>query len=158
STGFAHGRGLGGCARLASAECGGAKRGPTHERCARLAGYIARGLTAVHDVQEAIRAHVDDVRAIQATLASDGGTCAERQAQFQVLRARFGGSEDRSRHTWGRVMRTFAPGWLVGGEEAAWPRTTSTWNAGFASPKGTNAAYTATGTPGYGSSRKAPRC
>src|SRR5215467_263422 len=85
STEVAHGRGLGGRARLTPAECGGAKRGPTHERCARLASYIARGLTAVHDVQEALRVHVDDGWAIQATLASDGGPCAERQAPLQVL-------------------------------------------------------------------------
>jgi hypothetical protein len=75
----------------------------------------------VHDVQEAIRAHVDDVWAIQATLASEGGTCAERQAQFQVLQEQFRASDDPIRHHMGQVMASFAPGLFVGGEEADVP-------------------------------------
>ena len=62
---------------------------------------MARGLTAVHDVQEVMRAHVDDGWAIQATLDSDGGTWAERQAQFQVLQEQFRASDEPIRHHMG---------------------------------------------------------
>jgi len=90
----------------------------------------------VHDVQEAIRAHVDDVRAIQATLASDSGTCAERQAQFQVLQEQFRASDDPIRHHMGQVMASFAPGLFVGGEEADLPQDNLDLERWFRQPKG----------------------
>jgi hypothetical protein len=40
----------------------------------RWAGYSDRGLTAVHTSQEDLRRHVEEVRAIQATLEPDSGT------------------------------------------------------------------------------------
>src|SRR5215467_8019679 len=97
---------------------------------------MARGLTAVHDVQEAMRAHVDDVWAMQATLASEGGTCAERQAQCQVLQEQFRASDDPIRHHMGQVMASFAPGLFVGGEEADLPQDNLDLERWFRQPKG----------------------
>jgi hypothetical protein len=90
----------------------------------------------VHDVQEAIRAHVDDVWAIQATLELDGGTCAERQAQFQVLQEQFHASDDPIRQHMGHVMASFAPGLFVGGEEADLPQDNLDLERWFRQPKG----------------------
>ena len=90
----------------------------------------------MHDVQEAIRAHVDDVGAIQATLEPDGGTCAARQAQFQVLQEQFHASDDPIRHHMGQVMASFAPGLFVGGEEADLPQDNLDLERWFRQPKG----------------------
>ena len=90
----------------------------------------------MHDVQEAMRAHVDDVWAIQATLDPNGGTCAERQAQFQVVQEQFHASDDPIRHHMGQVMASFAPGLFVGGEEAALPQDNLDLERWFHQPKG----------------------
>jgi len=108
-------------------------------------------------------AHVEDIRAIQATLAPDERTCADRQAAFEVLQEQFQQSDDLTRQHFGHVMASFAPGLFVGGEEADLPQDNLDWNAGFDSPKGTRAAFTATATPGSASSGRphlavGPRC
>ena len=90
----------------------------------------------MHDVQEAIRAHVDDVWAIQATLEPDGGTCAARQAQFQVLQEQFHASDDPIRHHMGQVMASCAPGLFVGGEETDLPWDNLDLERWFRQPKG----------------------
>ena len=95
-----------------------------------------RGLTAVHDGQEALRPHVADVWAIQATLAPDGGTGAERQAQLQVLQEQCQQSHDPIRHHMGRVMASFAPGLFVGEEEADMPQDNLDLERWFRQPKG----------------------
>ena len=102
----------------------------------RLASHLERGLTAVHDVQEAIRASVDEVQAIQTTRDPDGGTCAERQAQFQVLQAQFQASDEPTRHHMGHVMARFAPGLFVGGEDADLPQDNRDLARWFRQPKG----------------------
>lgn len=90
----------------------------------------------MHDVQEAIRAHVDDVWAIQETLDPNGGTCTERQAQFQGLQAQFHASGDPIRHHMGQVMASFAPGLFVGGEDADLPWDNLDLERWFRQPKG----------------------
>src|SRR6266853_1060485 len=82
----------------------------SHARLARLADDIDRGLTAVHDVQEAIRQHVADVQAIHDTLDRDSGTGAQRHAQFQTLWEQFQGSDALTRQPMGRVMTPCEPG------------------------------------------------
>jgi hypothetical protein len=79
---------------------------------------------------------VADVWAIQATLAPDGGTGAERQAQFQVLQEQFQQSHDPIRHHMGRVMASFAPGLFVGEEEADMPQDNLDLERWFRQPKG----------------------
>jgi hypothetical protein len=101
-----------------------------------LAGYIDRGLNAVHAAQEAIRAHVEDVRAIQATLEADNGPCAQRQAQFQVLQAQLQQSSDPIQQSMGDVMASFAPGLFVGGEDRDLPQDNLDLERWFRQPKG----------------------
>ena len=79
---------------------------------------------------------MDDVWAIQATLAPDGGTCAERQAQLQVLQAQFHTSDEPIRHHMGQVMASFALGLFVGGEEADLPQDNLDLERWFRQPKG----------------------
>jgi hypothetical protein len=97
---------------------------------------MARGLTAVHDIQAAIRPRVEDVRAIQATLEPDRGTCAERQAEFEVLQEQCQASDDPTRQHLGHVMASFAPGLFVGGEEAELPQDNLDLERWFQQPKG----------------------
>ena len=87
-----------------------------------MADDIDRGLTAVHDVQEAIRQHVADVQAIHDTLDRDSGPCAQRHAQFQTLREQFQGSDPLTRQPMGRVMTPCEPGLFVGGDDADLPQ------------------------------------
>jgi len=79
---------------------------------------------------------VADVWAIQATLEPDGGTGAERQAQFQVLQEQFQQSHDPIRQHRGRVMASFAPGLFVGEEEADLPQDNLDLERWFRQPKG----------------------
>jgi hypothetical protein len=102
----------------------------------RLAGYIDRGLTAVHAMQETIRHHVEDIRTVQATLEPDTGTCAQRQARFQVWQERFQTSDDPIRQHMGHVMASFAPGLFVGGEDAELPQDNLDLERWFRQPKG----------------------
>ena len=102
----------------------------------RLAGYIDRGLTAVHTSQEDLRRHVEEVRAIQATLEPDSGTCAQRQAQFQALQKQFEESENPTRQHMGRVMASFEPGLFVGGDDADMPQDNLDLERWFRLPKG----------------------
>lgn len=90
----------------------------------------------MHEVQEAMRAHVDDVGAIQATLEPEGGTCAQRQAQCEVLQEQFHASDDPIRQHMGHVMASVAPGLFVGGEEADVPQDTLDLERWFRQPKG----------------------
>ena len=103
----------------------------------------------MHDVQEAIRAHVDDVWAIQATLELDGGTCAERQAQFQGSQAQFHTSDDPIRHHMGQVMAGFAPGLFVGGEEADLPKDNLDLERWFRLPRVTSVGSTVIAMQGF---------
>jgi len=102
----------------------------------RLAGDIDRGLRAVHTAQEAVRAHGEEVRAIQATLAADSGPWAQRQAQFQVWQAPLQQSGDPIRQSMGNVMASFAPGLLVGGEGGDLPQDNLDLERWFKQPKG----------------------
>ena len=90
----------------------------------------------MHDVHEAIRAYVEDIQAIQATLEPDRGPCAQRQEQFQVLQGQCQASDDPTRQHMGRVMASFAPGLFVGGEEAILPQDNLDLERWFRQPKG----------------------
>jgi hypothetical protein len=102
----------------------------------RLAGYIDRGLTSVHEEQAALRPYVDDVRAIWATLDSESGSGEQRQAQFGVLQAQFQHSADPTRQHMGRLMSSFAPGLFVGGDAADMPQDNLDLERWFKHPKG----------------------
>ena len=83
-----------------------------------------------------MRAHVEDVWAIQATLEVDNGPCAQRQVQFQVLQAPLQQSSDPIRQSMGNVMASFAPGLFVGGEDGDLPQDNLDLERWFRQPKG----------------------
>jgi hypothetical protein len=83
-----------------------------------------------------MRPYVEDVRLIQATLASDSGTWAQRQARFEVLQEQFQKSNDAIRQHRGHVMGSLAPGLFVGGEEADMPQDNLDLERWFKQPKG----------------------
>jgi hypothetical protein len=90
----------------------------------------------VHDVDEALRHHVEDVRASAVTLTPESGPCTERQAQFQVMQEQFQQSDDPIRRHMGQVMASFAPGLFVGGEEADLPQDNLDLERWFRQPTG----------------------
>lgn len=90
----------------------------------------------MHDAQKVIRTQVEDVRAVQATLEAEGGTCAQRQVQFQVLQEQFQQSDDPIRQHMGHVMASFAPGLFVGGEDMEMPQDNLELERWFRQPKG----------------------
>jgi hypothetical protein len=79
---------------------------------------------------------VDTLRAIHGTLEPEHGTCAERQAQFEVLQGPLQASDDPIRHHMGRVMSSFAPGLFVGHEEAELPPDNLELERWFKQPQG----------------------
>lgn len=83
-----------------------------------------------------MRAHVEAVRAIQATLEAASGPGAQRQAQFQVLQAQFQQSGDPIRQSMGDVMASFAPGLFVGGEDGDLPQDNLDLERWVRQPKG----------------------
>jgi hypothetical protein len=93
-------------------------------------------LTAVQDVHEALRPHVESLGAIQATLEPTAGTGAERPAQFQDLQTQFRQSTAPVQHHMGRVMASFAPGLFVGEEAKDLPQDHLDLERGFRQPKG----------------------
>ena len=93
-------------------------------------------MAATHEAREALRPHVDTLRAIQGTLEPAGGTWAERQAQFEVLQAQLHTSDDPIRQHMGRVMSSFAQGLFVGQEEGEFPQDNLDLERWFKQPKG----------------------
>jgi hypothetical protein len=87
-----------------------------------LAGFLDRGLAAVKETQETIRQSVQDVLEVWATLDPAHGAPAQRAAAFEAVRERFYASDDGVRQQMAGVMRGFAPGLFVGGDDPALPR------------------------------------
>ena len=83
-----------------------------------------------------MRDYVEDIKAIQATLEPDRGTCAQRQGQFQGLQVQYQASDDPIRQHMGRVMASFAPGLFAGGAEADLPQDNLALERWFRQPKG----------------------
>lgn len=79
---------------------------------------------------------MDTLRAIQGTLEPASGTCAERQAQFEVLQGQLQASDDPIRQHMGRVMSSFVPGLFVGHEAAELPQDNLDLERWFKQPKG----------------------
>lgn len=73
---------------------------------------------------------------MQATLEAEGGSCAQRQVQFQVLQEQFQQSNDPIRQHMGHVMASFAPGLFVGGEDMDMPQDNLALERWFRQPKG----------------------
>jgi hypothetical protein len=100
-----------------------------------LAGFLDRGLAPVKEVQETIRQHVQDVIEVWATLDPAHGDQAQRAAAFEAVRERFHASDDVVRQQMAGVMRGFAPGLFVGGDDPDLPRDNLDLERWFRLPK-----------------------
>jgi hypothetical protein len=79
-----------------------------------LAGCIDRGLDEVQAEQETLRGYVQDIQEVAATLEPTGGSCADRQAEFQELIDRFQRAADPVGPKMAVVMISFVAGLFVG--------------------------------------------
>jgi hypothetical protein len=79
---------------------------------------------------------VDTLWAIHGILEPAHGTCAERQAQFEVFQGQWQASDDPICHHMGRVMSSFAPGVCVGHAEAELPQDNLDLERWCKQPKG----------------------
>jgi hypothetical protein len=102
----------------------------------RLAGCIDRGLQAVAQEQEQVRAQVAEVRAIAATLDPDSGSSRQRQQHFEEVQQRLEASGEPVRVQMAAVMAAFAVGLFVGEEVADVPRDNLDLERWFRLPKG----------------------
>ena len=87
-----------------------------------MAGFLDRGLALVKEAQETIRQSVQDVIEVWATLDPAHGDEAQRATTFEALGKRFQASDDVVRQQMAGVMRGFAPGLFVGGDDPELPR------------------------------------
>jgi hypothetical protein len=101
-----------------------------------LAGCIDRGLQAVADEQQPVRAHVAEVREIAATLDPAGGSGTERRQRFDDVQERLAASGDRVRVQMAAVMAAFAVGLFAGEEVADAPQDNLDLERWFRLPKG----------------------
>jgi hypothetical protein len=86
-----------------------------------LAGFVDRGLAPVKETQDTIRQYVQDVIEVGSTLDPAHGDQARRATAFEAVRERFQTSDDVVRQQMAGVMRGFAPGLFVGGDDPELP-------------------------------------
>jgi len=79
-----------------------------------LANCIDRGLDDVRAEQETLRDYVKDIQEVAATLEPGGGSCADRQAEFEGLIDRFKRADDPIHQKMTVVMIGFLAGLFVG--------------------------------------------
>jgi hypothetical protein len=84
-----------------------------------LADCIDRGLDEVQAEQETIRAYVQDIAEVAATLEPGQEDCRKRQKKFEKLRKRFERTEDRIYQHMVKVMLSFSAGLFVGADKFA---------------------------------------
>ena len=103
----------------------------------RLAGCIDRGLEGAREALTHVGHYVQDLRAVDALLKpSDAATGAEREAQCVALGQEWEASVDPMHQQFAKLMRSFAPGLFVGGEEADFPADNVDLERWFKHPKG----------------------
>ena len=103
----------------------------------RLASCIDRGLDVVQASLTPVKAYVQDLQAVDATLRpSDAVTAEERQAQFLSLQETWQASTDPIHQHFAKMMRSFEPGLFVGGEAADLPMDNLDLERWFKGPKG----------------------
>ena len=110
--------------------------GRPHAHLERLAGYIDRGLTAVHAEQEEIRRHVYEIQRVAATLDVEQAATAERQAQFANLQVEFAGQKTPFYAHLTALMASFAAGLFAGGDLLAALQDNLDLERWFRLPKG----------------------
>jgi len=101
-----------------------------------LAGHIDRGLQAVAEDQQQVRAQVAEVREIAATLDPDSGSSSQRRQRFEEVQQRLAASGDSVRVQMAVVMAAFAVGLFAGEDVADVPRGNLVLERWFRLPKG----------------------
>jgi hypothetical protein len=82
-----------------------------------LADCIDRGLDEVRAEQETIRAYVQDIAEVAATLKPGEEECAKRKEKFAELAERFERTEDPIHQHMVKVMLSFSAGLFVGADK-----------------------------------------
>src|SRR5207248_1038425 len=119
---LADGRGLGGGPRIDPTERGREKRGFEEKQLGRLASCIDRGLDEVRAEQETIQGYVKDIEEVAATLDPGGGSCADRQEEFEKLIHRLEHAADPIHQTMAGVMLSFGSALFVGEGKCEHPK------------------------------------
>ena len=101
-----------------------------------MAGRIDRGLQAVADEPQQLRAQVAEIREIAATLDPDGGSGTERRQHCDAVQARWAAGGDRVRGQRAVVRAAFAVGRFAGEVVADVPRDNLDLERWFRLPKG----------------------
>lgn len=118
-------------------ECLQMKKGGEAEKgIEKLITIIDKGLEAVKDVQEHICNQVEEIRAVNKCLDPKNGKQAERSIEFDNIRERLEQSNDEIYLHMAGVMKRFAPGLFVGGDDPDLPRDNQDLERFFKSPKG----------------------
>ena len=95
------------------------------------------GLDGSRDALGQVGRYAQDLQAVEATLRpSDAVTAEERQAQFLSWQEAWQASTDPLQQPCAKMMRSFEPGWLVGGEAADFPTDNVDLERWFKGPKG----------------------
>jgi len=101
-----------------------------------VANAIDRGLAQVQPQQQVVKARVEDLRKVAATLDPDRGSVERRQASFRSLQRRFQRSDHPMRPTMAQTMNAFAAGLFVGEDRPDLPRDNLDLERFFRCPKG----------------------
>jgi hypothetical protein len=102
----------------------------------RLAACIDRGLNLVRPDQDAIRAHLETIHEVAATLDPSAKGSARRRSDFDAILARLEGDDDPIHEQMASLMRSFRPGLFVGGNKAKDVRDNLDLERWFRLPKG----------------------
>jgi hypothetical protein len=84
-----------------------------------LARCIDRGLTLVESDQETIRAQVEEIKEVSATLDPATGDCEHRRQEFEKLAHRFKKGRNPHHAHMARLMIAFSAGLFAGGDDVA---------------------------------------
>ncbi|MBF0443476.1 MAG: hypothetical protein HQK54_16335 [Oligoflexales bacterium] len=110
--------------------------GEAEQGVKKLAGIIDKGLNAVALKQEEIRKQVEDVRKVEKCLDPETGDQQQRSCEFDKLRESFEMSGDATRLYMAEVMKRFAPGLYIGGDDPTLPRDNLDLERFFKTAKG----------------------
>jgi hypothetical protein len=83
-----------------------------------------------------VRAHTNDLRAIQATLDPKTGSAVDRRSQFDTLAANLSQRDNATSKHMARTMTSFAKGLFAGGQDERLPIDNLALERAFRLPKG----------------------
>lgn len=118
-------------------ECLQSKKGGVAEKgIEKLLKIIDKGLESVDQAQDKIRSQVADIRKVYECLDPKTGNQDKRRIVFESLREGLEKSDDEIRLSIAGIMKRFAPGLFVGGDDPDLPRDNLDLERFFKTPKG----------------------